>query len=180
MGQLAHRVSTEVTDTRGPGVDVACQLSRRRPFHPGQPLTIVPVLTEEAVKATAVIKYGQVPVAVFRARGIGEFRVSYLGPSWTDPIGDAVCGKWVVVPIEVSLFPPNTNQLSFPAGAKSAVAPFACWNLTFVCADIAFNTSWSSWRLRRKAELLPRPSMDLLDMWRNFFRTTSDTPQTYT
>jgi hypothetical protein len=82
----------------------------------------MPVLAEKAVEGATMIEDGQVFVAIFRPRAVGKFRISDPGASWTYPIGNAVGGKRVIVPAQVTNAWRYTDESVFSVSSQTAVA----------------------------------------------------------
>lgn len=98
----------------------------------------------------------------------------YISTTWTDPVCDAVCWKWIVIPVEVAFFLTNPDKLSSTVGAKSAVALTSLRDMTFVHAYITFDAIGISRWLQRKVKLQPRSPMDFLYMWLGLFEFMTD------
>jgi hypothetical protein len=62
-----------------------------------------PVLAEETVKGTSVIKNCKVFKPIFWTRMIGKPGVSNTGPPWTDPIRYTIGWQPIIIPTHISL-----------------------------------------------------------------------------
>jgi hypothetical protein len=92
-------------------------------LNPGVDLPEVPILAKQTVKGTRAVKDGQVVIAAPLMTG-------------ADPIGDAVGGQRVAVPVKQPP-PGRAGQMSQPAltnGSQAAKAPLPLADLTAMSA----------------------------------------------
>jgi hypothetical protein len=74
----------------------------------------VPILAEEAIEGTGLVKNCQVLVAIFRSLSIGKIRITHPCSPGADPIGDAVGGQGVIIPANVPLIGTGPDESTIP------------------------------------------------------------------
>jgi hypothetical protein len=76
MGKLGSGIASKVANATGPVIDHMGELFRTRPFSIPNPLAMCPVLAEEAVKGTSVVKDCKILKPIFWTRSISKLWVS--------------------------------------------------------------------------------------------------------
>jgi len=97
----------------------------------------MPVLAEQTIKGTGLIKDSQVLIAIFSSSGIGKLRVTSPGSSGTDPISHAVGRQNIIVPANIAFLSSSTHQFIFLVDAQSAIALFSGGYTTLISTKVA-------------------------------------------
>ena len=134
----------------------------------------MPVLTEQTVEGASLIEHRQVLVTIFRSRGIGKIRVITSAASGTDPGGDAIGGKRIIIPVQISLLRTAADDLTTLFPADSAISNVALFDLTAVDTEITTLVTFLSGRLGWQIEGLSALPVNLQDMGVNLLEMFTD------
>ena len=108
--------------------------ARRRVF------SIVPVLTEQAVKCTGLIEYRQVHIALFRPRPIRPLGVSSVTAPCTYPVSYAVGWQRVIIPRDRSRLGRTARQAPVFISPHTAITPPTGRNFALVLTELTLDT----------------------------------------
>ena len=134
MRQLGSRVSSEVADTGSVAINLVGHLESTclAPL-PGS-IPILPVLAEQAIEGTCLIEYSQVLVPELRPRTVAEIRITRFTSSGTNPIGNTIRGKSIMIPADIAHISRGTLQFLFFISAQSTITDAPRGNMAFVQA----------------------------------------------
>jgi hypothetical protein len=132
MEKLRRGISPEIADTGSHPIHCKSQILRRMGRLVPEILSVMPVLTEQAVKCAPVIENSQVFVTIFRASRIGISRESGTRAARTDPISHTIRGQRIIVPGKESHFWWRSDLFSLWILPHTAVACFSSSYLTLV------------------------------------------------
>jgi len=123
IGQLRGGVTPEVTYAGSVLINRLGQFQGIDPTLPCCRVTIVPVLTEQAIKGASLIENGQILIAIFSSTRVGKAGITSPGSTGTDPIGDTISRQGIIIPADVALAGGGTFKPIFLVGAQPAIAP---------------------------------------------------------
>ena len=121
----------------------------------------MPVLTEQAIEGTSLIENRQVLVTIFRSRGVREIRMSTSAASGTDPVGDAIGGEGIIIPVQVTLLGTAADDVATLFPAYSAISNAALFDLASVDTKVTTPVTFFSGRLGWQIEGFSALDMDL-------------------
>jgi hypothetical protein len=134
----------------------------------------VPVLAEEAIEGAGFVEDGEVCVSVFGPLAVRPLWVAGTAAAGTDPIGDAVCGEWIVIPGDSGAAGSAADQLSFAIGPDAAVPDFVLAYSAFILADVAHDSHGGIGRLHGESEVASLTLMDQVDFPHGVFVGSAD------
>jgi len=99
---LGRRIAPEIADTGSPLIYHLSQGSGRNPSLARGQVAVLPVLAEQAVEGTGLIKNGQILISIFGARPIGIARKPTSGTGRTHPFSHTIGGQRVIIPGQIA------------------------------------------------------------------------------
>lgn len=164
MRQLTRWVTAEEADAGSTCSYAFCKFHSGMRFARRRTLSIMPVLAEQAVKCTGLIKYRQVHIALFRPRPVCPLRVSGTAAPRTYPVSYAVGWQWVIIPRDRSRIGRTAHQAPVFISPHTAIAPPTGRNFAFVLTETASNTFWSRRGQSGKAKLLATSAVNFSEL----------------
>jgi len=138
----------------------------------------MPVLTEQTVEGASLIEHRQVLVTIFRSRGIGKIWVTTSAASGTDPVGDAIGGEGIIIPVQVSLFRTAADDVATLFPAHSTISNVALFDLTSVDTKVTTPVTFFPGRLGWQIKGFSALDMDLQNAGINILEVLTNAPQT--
>ncbi len=181
MVQLGSGIASEVAYT-------GCRLSHGigKVFRASCPmrgtgLTIVPVLTEKAIKSTGLVEHSQILISVLGSFGVGELRIARFSPAGADPVGNTIGGQRIIVPANHSLCssPAEMEKLAFSILPQTAESFFALWDLALISTQTALDPNLIFRRLSRQVKITPGSHVCLLYEWTDLVKAIANTVQAH-
>jgi len=100
--------------------------------------------------------------------------VTTTAASGADPVGDAIGGEGIMIPVQVSLFGTAAGNVAIHVGAHPTIPDLAPLDLTAVDAKVTALLTFFSRRLRRQIERFSALSVNRQNMGINLFEMLTD------
>ncbi len=140
MRQLTRWVTAEEADAGSTCSYAFCKFRSGMRFARRRALSIMPVLTEQAVKCTGLIEYRQVHIALFRPRPIRPLGVSSATAPCTYPVSYAVGWQRVIIPRDRSRIGRTARQAPVFISPHTAITPPTGRDFALVLAELTLGT----------------------------------------
>jgi hypothetical protein len=137
--QLWTGIPSKVTNAARAAINRVGQFFRAEPLSIPNPFSVRPVLAEKTVKGASMIKNRKILKPIFWTGAVGKLWIPNTRSTWTDPIGDTISGKSIIIPTDISLCGGDSLKDSLSLSPETAIAPAPFWNLTPIDADLARN-----------------------------------------
>jgi len=124
----------------------------------------MPILTKKAVKATSMIKNGQVIEAILSSFGIGILGIPSTSSSRANPVSHAIRRQRVIIPGKKAFPGGRTDFPPFYILPYTAIPLLPQCQLTLIKTKITLNSLFITRRLGRKPKGFSRNLMDSLNM----------------